>query len=200
VARRKDGIKIYEKAMPFQQDRSPEKRLAELVLLIAKILSPVPESSLRSALNHLGYSVPDLSGRKTIVKTLIDSGALLVHEVEGIRFLSVTDFTKVPEPPSTVRILAPFDPLVWDRRRFEALWGWAYRFEAYTPPAKRRMGYYAMPLLYADNVIGWANAALKDGKLHIETGFAGKTPKERAFRTAFDEEVDRMKLFLGVNS
>ncbi|MCP6188287.1 winged helix DNA-binding domain-containing protein, partial [Klebsiella pneumoniae] len=35
--------------------------------------------------------------------------------------------------PGQVRLLAPFDPVVWDRRRFELLWGWAYRFEAYTP-------------------------------------------------------------------
>jgi uncharacterized protein len=45
--------------------------------------------------------------------------------------------------PDTVRLLAPFDPLVWDRRRFELLWGWAYRFEAYTPSPKRVRGYYA---------------------------------------------------------
>jgi len=45
-----------------------------------------------------------------------------------------------------VRSLAPFDPLVLDRRRFEHLWGWAYRFEAYTPLVQRRFGYYAMPV------------------------------------------------------
>ena len=53
----------------------------------------------------------------------------------------------------------PFDPIVWDRRRFEHLWGWAYRFEAYTPEAKRQFGYYAMPLLWGDRVIGWVNLA-----------------------------------------
>lgn len=53
-----------------------------------------------------------------------------------------------------VNFLAPFDPLVWDRRRFEHLWGWSYRFEAYTPPAKRVRGYYAMPLLWGERVIG----------------------------------------------
>jgi hypothetical protein len=37
-----------------------------------------------------------------------------------------------------VRLLAPFDPVVWDRQRFEAFWGWAYRFEAYTPASKRK--------------------------------------------------------------
>ena len=62
---------------------------------------------------------------------------------------------EVPEdaaPDDAVRLLAPFDPIVWDRRRFELLWGWPYRFEAYTPVAKRKLGYYALPLLWRDRV------------------------------------------------
>jgi uncharacterized protein YcaQ len=43
------------------------------------------------------------------------------------------------EPGRDVRFLAPFDPIVWDRRRFELFWGWPYRFEAYTPPRTRRL-------------------------------------------------------------
>ena len=71
-----------------------------------------------------------------------------------------------------VRFLAPFDPVVWDRRRFEHLWGWAYRFEAYTPPAKARTcGYYALPLLWRDDVIGWANVLRKGGELTTDIGF-----------------------------
>ena len=58
------------------------------------------------------------------------------------------------EPDQEVRLLAPFDPIVWDRRRFELLWSWPYRFEAYTPVAKRRWGYYALPLLWRESVIG----------------------------------------------
>ena len=60
-------------------------------------------------------------------------------------------------------MLAPFDPLVWDRRRFELFWGWRYRFEAYTPAAKRTLGYYALPLLWRDRVIGWANVTSSRG-------------------------------------
>jgi uncharacterized protein YcaQ len=37
-------------------------------------------------------------------------------------------------PDDDVRLLAPFDPIVFDRRRFEIFWGWPYRFEAYVPP------------------------------------------------------------------
>ncbi len=66
-----------------------------------------------------------------------------------------------------VRLLAPFDPVVWDRRRFEMLWGWPYRFEAYTPVTRRKLGYYALPLLWRDRVIGWGNVSVNNGTLHV---------------------------------
>ncbi len=95
-----------------------------------------------------------------------------------------------------MRLLAPFDPIVWDRRRFEHLWGWAYRFEAYTLPAKRKLGYYALPLLWQSQVIGWANAKIDAGRLNIEFGFVDVKPKARAFVNALDEEVARFRGFL----
>jgi uncharacterized protein len=96
-----------------------------------------------------------------------------------------------------VRLLAPFDPIVWDRRRFELLWGWAYRFEAYTPAPKRVRGYYALPLLWRDRVIGWGNLAQRDGRLDADIGYvAGKPPRDAAYRTALAAELDRMRHFL----
>jgi uncharacterized protein YcaQ len=100
-------------------------------------------------------------------------------------------------PPRIVRLLAPFDPVVWDRRRFEMLWGWAYRFEAYTPPPKRRLGYYALPLLWGDRVIGWANVALKNGELQYSLGYVGGEPPDEAlFAGALHAELARMRDFL----
>ena len=84
-------------------------------------------------------------------------------------------------PDDAVRFLAPFDPVVWDRRRFELLWGWAYRFEAYTPAPRRRLGYYALPLLWRDQVIGWGNLSVADGALRSDVGFVARRPRERAF-------------------
>jgi len=100
-----------------------------------------------------------------------------------------------------VRLLAPFDPVVWDRRRFEILWGWAYRFEAYTPSPKRKLGYYALPLLWRDRVIGWGNLSVKNGRLQSDFGYtASQPPKGRAFRRALDEELNRLSVFLGLES
>jgi uncharacterized protein YcaQ len=95
-----------------------------------------------------------------------------------------------------VRFLAPFDPLVWDRRRFEYFWGWPYRFEAYTPPARRKLGYYAMPLLWRDDVIGWVNVSNRQGALSITRGFAKNEPTEPAFQRELEAEIERFRHFL----
>src|SRR5918996_819013 len=70
--------------------------------------------------------------------------------------------------PDAARLLAPFDPVVWDRRRFELLWGWAYRFEAYTPVAKRVRGYYALPLLFGTRAIGWGTVSISANGLRAD--------------------------------
>jgi hypothetical protein len=109
---------------------------------------------------------------------------------------------RVPEsePQETVRLLAPFDPVVWDRRRFELFWGWAYRFEAYTPAPKRTRGYYALPLLWRDRVIGWANVSVKNGELQADVGYIDSyPPRDRAFTRELEAELDRMRTFLGLS-
>jgi len=88
--------------------------------------------------------------------------------------------------------------VVWDRRRFELLWGWTYKFEAYTPAPKRRFGHYALPLLWHDRVIGWANVAASQGRLAPIFGYAAATPRSAAFRAALDDELQRMTQFLAV--
>ena len=96
-----------------------------------------------------------------------------------------------------VRFLAPFDPVVWDRRRFELLWGWGYRFEAYTPAPKRKFGYYALPLLWRDRVVGWGNLSVVDGALRAQVGYIdGGPPREPGFSRELRAELDGMREFL----
>jgi hypothetical protein len=98
-----------------------------------------------------------------------------------------------------LRLLAPFDPIVWDRERFERFWGWAYRFEAYTPAAKRVRGYYALPMLWRGRVIGWANASVEGGRLRLQPGYVtGRPPRDAAFKPALQEEQARLEEFLGL--
>ena len=103
-----------------------------------------------------------------------------------------------PRSTMRVRLLAPFDPVVWDRRRFELFWGWPYRFEAYTPLAKRKLGYYALPMLWRDRVVGWANLSVRDGVLQHELGYAEGRPADASFATGLDAELDHVRHFLGL--
>ena len=98
-----------------------------------------------------------------------------------------------------MRLLSPFDPVVWDRRRFELLWNWAYRFEAYTPVVKRKLGYYALPLLWRDRVIGWANVSWRGGTLHADVGYIdSRAPSDRRFTRALAAELQDLERFLDV--
>ena len=79
------------------------------------------------------------------------------------------------------------------------LWGWPYRFEAYTPVAKRKLGYYPLPLLWRDRVIGWGNVSMKNGALQSDLGYvASRAPRERAFEPAVEAELERMRVFLRI--
>jgi uncharacterized protein len=103
------------------------------------------------------------------------------------------------QPDENVRLLTPFDPIVWDRRRFEIFWNWTYRFEAYTPAPKRRLGYYALPLLWHDRVIGWGNLTVENDELRCSFGYSsGRAPRAAAFRAGLEAEIARMRIFLGL--
>jgi uncharacterized protein YcaQ len=137
-----------------------------------------------------------LGGWREAVEALLASGELASGKVDGERYIWPASDAARRGDPQAVRLLAPFDPIAWERRRFEHLWGWEYRFEAYTPPGKRRFGYYAMPLLWGYDVIGWANVSLASGRLDADLGFIGPRPKAAAFRRGLDAELAAFEEFL----
>lgn len=196
VARRDAGIRVYQATPAPQPELAPHTRLERLVLLVASTLAPVAATTLVAATSRLTRSVLGPVARHDAIAALLRTGALEAATVDGIRYLWPAAVDPGARTRGGVRFLAPFDPLVWDRRRFEHLWGWPYRFEAYTPPAQRRLGYYAMPLLWGTDVIGWVNCSQVAGRLDIKPGVVGHKPTGTAFRRAFDAEVTRMEAFL----
>ena len=198
VAGRRDGIRMYEAAPPPLPATDPAERARHLVLLVARLLAPVSPVSLRGALALMARYNPGLGPLGPVVAGALRTGELERGKVEGETYLwPATEVARQDQPaPRVVRLLAPFDPLVWDRRRFEHLWGWAYRFEAYTPPPQRRFGYYALPMLWGDAVVGWANLALVAGRMQVTASYAGRCPDSASFRRALEDELARMERFL----
>jgi uncharacterized protein YcaQ len=194
IAGRENGIRIYEPARPCPELPQAE-RLEKLSHGMVNILAPVPIQTLNSNVARYAH----LGNPRATVRRMIASGDLESSAVDGLEYVSPPQRDQPDSREPVVRFLAPFDPLVWDRRRFEHLWGWAYRFEAYTPPAKRQRGYYAMPLLWNDDIIGWANANVRNGKLSIDVGFAKSRPRGAAFRQELKAESERLGSFLGID-
>jgi hypothetical protein len=202
VVRREAGIRIYAVCAhdATQRDAATRRaRLDALVDVVVRTYAPLPTASLSMLVRRLRFAVPQWAGE--LERTLQRATRRLAHtRVDGVDwYWPAAETLVVAAPDDAVRLLAPFDPVVWDRRRFEILWSWPYRFEAYTPVANRKLGYYALPLLWRDRVIGWGNLSVKNGALEWGVGYiAARPPRERAFRSALEEELHRFGAFLGV--
>ena len=199
VARRERGIRLYAFRDTALDDPglSPRARVDALVDVVVNKYAPLPALSLSYVVGRLRYAVPQW--RAHLPAALARARRRLRHvDVNGIRWYwpEGEAVKRSTESDDTVRLLAPFDPVVWDRRRFELFWGWPYRFEAYTPVAKRRFGYYALPLLWRERIVGWANAGVVDGALHCDLGYHAGAPNEREFPRQLEAEVERFARFL----
>ena len=114
--------------------------------------------------NGLGPAKPDprrpgYPGRTPLREELVESGEIVLVTVEdvGKRFVlrdEVADLESPPEPAATVAFIPPFDPLVWDRKLLGSLFGFDYVWELFIPPAKRRWGWYVLPMIFGDRFVG----------------------------------------------
>lgn len=196
VHQRVQGTRVYApRREPAQTELDARTRAHRIVDVVLGLHAPLPAASLTYVMRLLRYGAPQQARElRAALAEKEAEGALRRVEVDGVVYV---DWTTAPassvDDAPRVRLLAPFDPVVWDRRRFHHLFGWEYKFEAYTPPAKRRFGYYALPILWRDAVVGWANV---DAQGEVEAAYV-KEPKEAAYRRRFADEVDRLRWFLG---
>jgi uncharacterized protein len=202
IARREGGIRLYAPREANVAAADPAATMDRLLDIIVNKYAPLPERSLTQlAFLLASYGVPHwrdarqsalARARARLPHTTVDGQSWYWPEGENPR-------SRRHVVSDDVRLLAPFDPVVWDRRRFEIFWGWPYRFEAYTPAAKRVRGYYALPLLWRDEVVGWGNLSVADGRLTSSFGYANRrATKDPAFRRELDAELERIEIFLGL--
>lgn len=209
VARREQGIRLYEIATHLTEIYAgapvAETQLEGAAMTLLRLYAPLPLSSWRALITMLRYGapqlVPHLRKFPELVARLRAQGLISEARIEGVDYAwPANERLGGAAPSAEVRFLAPFDPVVWDRKRFAHLWGWNYRFEAYIPPAKRRLGYYALPILWGSDIVGWANAKAEAGtdKLEIAIGLATLKRKPPEFKQELEAEVERLREFLGV--
>jgi hypothetical protein len=133
---------------------------------------------------------------------LVEDGRLVACEVEGWKNPAYRHpLVKRPRKTEAAALLSPFDPLVWNRKRIDALFGFDYRIEIYTPAEKRRYGYYVLPFLLGDRLVARFDlktdrdrGALRVLAAHLEDG---AEPKRVADAAA--SELFQLARFVGVD-
>ena len=117
---------------------------------------------------------PEYPGRVALREELIADGELVPVEVEGVsgkRFVledEVGLLEAPPEPSPTVAFLSPFDALVWDRRLLGSLFEFEYVWELFFPPDKRRWGWYVLPMLFRDRLVGRIEPRIDRDAGHVQ--------------------------------
>jgi uncharacterized protein len=158
------------------------------------------------------YSAGSTAERVRRTERLVAEGRLLPIEVEGLRGTRyiiaeeepILETTAPPRPLERpgVSFLAALDPLVWDRKLLRTLWDFDYLWEVYVPEAKRKWGYYVLPLLFGDRFVGRIEPRLdRKAKSLAIVGIwfeAGFEPMEAlGFVGALSEAIEAYRSFVG---
>jgi uncharacterized protein len=186
--------RVVPTAVLFQPTPSIEDAQRQLVLLAAGSLGVATIADLADY--YRLKTVPT----KARVAELVEDGALVAVSVEGWREPAYTLAGARPRRPTRdhATLLSPFDSLIWFRRRTERLFGFEYRIEVYTPAARRKYGYFVLPLLLGDEIVARldlkadrTSSVLRVQAAHVEPGHdAG------AVAPAAAEELDAMRAWL----
>jgi uncharacterized protein YcaQ len=162
LARREGNIRYYDLLERLLPAELLAHEVPEREQLRHKLLSRYRAHGLLGAGGAGGTfaRIADPPERNALRKELLELGALVPVEVEGVRGKRLVLAEEVallqapPEPSPTVAFIAPFDTLLWDTALLASLFDFDYVWEGFFPPAKRRWGYYVLPIVFRDRLIG----------------------------------------------
>jgi uncharacterized protein len=119
-------------------------------------------------------STPDRPGRNALLEELVELGALVPVDVEGVRgkrFVLGEELALLQAPPEltpSVAFVAPFDSLLWDNALVASLFDFDYVWEGFFPPAKRRWGWYVLPITFGDRFVGRIEPRIDRDRARVE--------------------------------
>jgi uncharacterized protein len=119
-------------------------------------------------------STPERTGRNELREELVEHGALVPVDVEGVRGKRLVLAEELallqapPEPTPSVAFIAPFDSLLWDTALLSSLFDFDYVWEGFFPPAKRRWGYYVLPIVFGDRLVGRIEPRIDRDRARLE--------------------------------
>jgi uncharacterized protein YcaQ len=186
IARRHNFQRIYdlrERVLPSWDDSHLLSAQEALRALVLKAVRALGITKARWVSDYFRTSKRETSAT---TQALADEGQLVRAEVAGwddVAYIHpdnrklIEQATRGSLEPVLTTLLSPFDPLVWDRGRAREMFDFDYRLECYTPAPKRRYGYFTLPILHKDKLVGRLDpkAHRKEGlfevkSLHLEPG------------------------------
>jgi uncharacterized protein YcaQ len=199
-----DFARVYdltERVIPAEalaRPALPEREARKEMLVLA-----AQHHGIATLADLTDYHRQKLTPCKPLIAELVEEGRVRQVRVEGWEQPAyMHPEARTPRSLDACALLSPFDPVCWYRDRTERLFGFHYRIEIYTPAPKRVYGYYVLPILWGDSLVGRADmkADRAAGVLRVQGSFTEPGVPADAVADDLWPELERMATWLGLES